>query len=203
MTESEWLCCTDPKPMLEFLKGKASDRKLRLFCCACCKRIWHLLTDVRSRSVVNAMERYADGLVKDAVLSRSHSVAQAAYDNYLDRFVHRLVLHITEPKAEDAAWKCAYHRGPQEWYKVERVLLLHDIFGNPFQPITPDPSWLTPNVTALAQSIYDNRSFDRLPALTDALEEAGCTNADILSHSRWPGPHVRGCWALDFVLGKE
>ena len=67
----------------------------------------------------------------------------------------------------------------------------------------PDPRWRTSNVTALAQAIYDDRAFDRLPILADALEDAGCTDADILNHCRQPGEHVRGCWVVDLVLGKE
>jgi hypothetical protein len=58
-------------------------------------------------------------------------------------------------------------------------------------------------VVRLAQGIYEDRAFDRLPVLADALEEAGCDNAEILSHCRGPGPHVRGCWAVDLSLGKE
>jgi len=202
MTEVEWLACTDPTPMLNFLRGKASDRKLRLFAVACCRRISHLLTDVRSRFVVNVMERYADGVVNDAVLIRSHSVAQAAYKDYLDKFVYRFVLHVTEPRAEDAAWKCAHHRGPQEWHKIERVLLLRDIFDNPFCPVTINASWLTPTVKSLAQKIYDDRTFDQMPLLADELEKAGCDNTEILGHCRGSGLHVRGCWALDLVMGK-
>src|SRR5262249_28372930 len=81
--------------------------------------------------------------------------------------------------------------------------LLHDIFRNPFRPVTLNPAWRTSNVTALAQSIYDDRAFDRLPILADALEDAGCDNADILNHCRQPGEHVRECWVMDLVLGKE
>jgi hypothetical protein len=82
--------------------------------------------------------------------------------------------------------------------------ILRDVFGNVFRPVTLNPTWLTSNVLTLAQEIYDNRSFDRLPSLADVLEEApGCDNPEILAHCRGPGPHVRGCWALDLVLGKE
>jgi len=89
----------------------------------------------------------------------------------------------------------------QDWKQV--VDFLRDIFGNPFLPVVFDPSWLTPTVVALANSIYVDRAFDRMPILADALEEAGCDNADILLHCRGDGPHVRGCWVVDAVLGKE
>jgi len=65
------------------------------------------------------------------------------------------------------------------------------------------PAWLTSTVTSLAQSIYQERAFDRLPILADALEDSGCTNPDILNHCRQPGEHVRGCWVVDLLLGKE
>jgi hypothetical protein len=81
--------------------------------------------------------------------------------------------------------------------------LLQDIFGNPFRPVTADPEWLTATAVALAQTIYAERAFDRLPILADALEDAGCDNADILAHCRGDGPHVRGCWVVDLILGKE
>jgi hypothetical protein len=58
------------------------------------------------------------------------------------------------------------------------------------------PSWLSWNdgtVVKMAQAIYDDRAFDRLPILADALEDAGCSDADILAHCRSEGPHVRGC----------
>jgi len=88
----------------------------------------------------------------------------------------------------------------------ERMLqaaLLRDVFGNPFRPVTFDTAWRTATVTNLAQAIYHERAFDRLPILADALEDAGCTNADVLRHCRQPGEHVRGCWVVDLVLGKS
>jgi hypothetical protein len=88
--------------------------------------------------------------------------------------------------------------------------LIREIFGNPFRPAAIAPAWQTPTILALAQAAYDNRTLPaggldpaRLAVLADALEEAGCDNADILSHLRSPGPHVRGCHALDLLLGKE
>jgi hypothetical protein len=84
---------------------------------------------------------------------------------------------------------------------------LRDIFGlRPFRPIAINPAWLAWNdgtIPKLAQGIYDERAFDRLPILADALEEAGCTDTDILAHCRQPGEHVRGCWVVDLILGKE
>jgi hypothetical protein len=96
---------------------------------------------------------------------------------------------------------------------VECVLpqchLLWDMF-NPFRPATVSPAWQTSQVVALAQTAYDERELPagtldvaRLAVLADALEDAGCTAADILGHLRGPGPHVRGCWAVDLVLGKS
>jgi hypothetical protein len=80
---------------------------------------------------------------------------------------------------------------------------LRDIFANPFRPRQSTvASWQAPTVVALARSIYDDRRFTDLPILADALEEAGCTNADILGHLRGPGQHVRGCWAVDLILQK-
>jgi hypothetical protein len=84
-----------------------------------------------------------------------------------------------------------------------QAAIFRDIFGNPFRPVTLNPAWRTSNVPALAQSIYHQRAFDRLPILADALEDAGCDNADILNHCRQPGEHVRGCWVVDFLIGKE
>ena len=81
--------------------------------------------------------------------------------------------------------------------------LLRDIFGNPFCPIAPASSWLTTDVLALARGIYEERAFDRMPILADALQDAGCDNDTVLAHCRDTSPtHVRGCWVVDLVLQK-
>ncbi len=86
-------------------------------------------------------------------------------------------------------------------HQVARGLILCTL-GNPFRPVTLEPAWLTSTVRSLAEGIYAERAFDRMPILADALEEAGCDNADLLAHCRGDGPHVRGCWVVDLVLGK-
>jgi hypothetical protein len=87
-----------------------------------------------------------------------------------------------------------------------QTFLLRDVFGPlPFRAVTLDPSWRawdSGTVFRIAAGVYEDRAFDNLPILADALEDAGCCNAEILAHLRSPGPHVRGCWALDLILGK-
>src|SRR5205085_2727130 len=81
--------------------------------------------------------------------------------------------------------------------------LLRDLFGNPFRSAALAPAWLAPRVLALAQTIYDDGAFDRLPVLAGALEEAGCHDDHILGHCLGPGPHARGCWLIDLILGMQ
>jgi hypothetical protein len=81
--------------------------------------------------------------------------------------------------------------------------LVRDLYGNPFRPNAFDPRWRTSDAVALAQAIYDERAFERLPILADALMDAGCEDEQVIAHCRSEGPHVRGCWVVDLVLGKE
>jgi hypothetical protein len=82
---------------------------------------------------------------------------------------------------------------------------LRCVFGNPYRPLAVDAAWLAregSTAARLAQAIYDDRAFDRLPILADALEEANCTDRAMLDHCRGPGPHARGCHVLDALIGK-
>jgi hypothetical protein len=81
--------------------------------------------------------------------------------------------------------------------------VLRDIYGNPFKPVAFDPSWRTSSVLSLACMMYDTNDFTAALVLADALQDGGCESEDILSHLRGPGPHVRGCWVTDLVLGRE
>ncbi|MBY0456749.1 MAG: hypothetical protein K2V38_05395 [Gemmataceae bacterium] len=85
----------------------------------------------------------------------------------------------------------------------ELVQLLRDIFGNPFRPVAFSPEWRAETAVLLARQMYESRDFGAMPILADALQDAGCDDEGILAHCRGEGPHVRGCWVVDLVLGKE
>ena len=111
----------------------------------------------------------------------------------------------------ETAWLLARDSGPYDTrkapsHKAERrwhAGLVREIFGNPFRPVTIDSAWRTADVVALARGIYDERAFERLPILADALQDTGCDNEDILDHCRGTLPHTRGCWVVDLILGKS
>jgi hypothetical protein len=202
MTEQEWLACTDPMPMLELLRGKVSDRKMRLFAVTCLKKLWALLSDERSRRAVEVVGAYVEGRATDDDMWRVRDEAFEAVRDDIFCSLRFMAADITLlsglAKIADACLQDL-----RKYPASDAPAVLLEVFGNPFRPVTVNPAWRTLNVTALAQSIYDNRTFDRLPILADALEDAGCDNADILNHCRQPGEHVRGCWVVDLVLGKE
>jgi hypothetical protein len=241
MTEAEWERATDPQAMLTWLRdqGQLSERKARLFGLAVAQPLAPLLTDPRSRRILELMERVAEAIpgrdpshpslawhaavetvgaaVRSATalssLNASMWAACAAYcpGLYAGPGVDGVVPGFTQ--ALDAAELAACEHEAEEGAGTDPaagdvatagyVRLLHDLFGNPFRPVAFDPAWRTPTAVAIAQVAYDARDFAALPVLADALEEAGCDNAELLAHLRGPGPHARGCWAADLVLEKS
>jgi hypothetical protein len=211
MTEQEWWQAADPNPMLHLLWGKASDRKFRLFSVACCRRIWHLFTDERSKKAVEVVERFADGVTDEAALKEAREAAWTARDIYPSRAARAAVAAASNSR--QTAWAAGravkVHGGEQKWAAEmqAQASLIRDLLGPlPFRPITINPAWLTCHgglLVSMAQRMYDSRDFSDMPVLADALEEAGCTNPDILGHCRSGGEHVRGCWVIDSLLGKS
>jgi len=207
----------NPYAMLEFVCERITDRQSRLFACACCRQIWKFLDEEWMREAVVTMELFADGKVSEDVfeetatqaLTKTRQFSDATeryYPGYGNAFSSVYLTTRLDPCAVRMAYDRAAQLYPGPIGEIEYgpyVILLRDIFGNPFRPVTLNPAWLTPKVTTLAQRIYNDRAFDRMPELADALQEAGCDNQDVLSHCRGPGPHVKGCWVVDLVLGKE
>jgi hypothetical protein len=261
MTEKQWLACTDPDKMLAFLKGKASDRKLRLFAVACVRRVGHLLIERRSLEAVDLAEQFAEGrsvktdltnkrkqlndgvkgggtarfvtVARKSALSagwkepKAGAVAQAwswawsASRELLRVDTAQAALETAVPAAIAAAWDVLMSLQEIKMLKAAKAAerkvqatLLRDIIGPlPFREVRMGPVWLTWNgstVEHLAEEVYEGRELPvgtldatRLAVLADALEEAGCADQNVLDHLRGPGPHARGCWAVDLVLGKS
>ena len=234
MDEGQWAEGSNLDRMIDQLtrfgraKGKSGHRRMRLYACACCRRIWHLLSDQRSRDAVLVSERFGEGLASVEELIAAREAAQAAS---LDQ------ASAPSPfdwRSQQAAWRrrlaadAAHSSALPDHVNAARLAgeaakragwmerlhfqceYLRDVFGSPFRSVAVDPSWRTPAVLALAQAAYENRTFpagtlepDRLAVLADALEEAGCDNSELLGHLRGPGPHVRGCHVVDLLLAKE
>jgi hypothetical protein len=210
MTEMEWSGCADPRPMLAFLRGRASERDLRLFACACTRRVWgptwSLGRNEPDRATVEEVERLAEGSADSAGLATVRGRASlevellACEEGFGAAWWATEELPMAMPRWQD-------EMAPQ-------ADLLRDIFGNPFRPalpLSPDVlAWNGGTVSCLAESIYEKRwmlegTLDsaRLALLADALLDAGCENEQLLAHLRTQRPHVRGCWVLDLILGKE
>jgi hypothetical protein len=179
MTEAKWLTSSDPEAMRQFICSRATERQGLLYMVAWC-RCSPRTSSPDFRTALNVAERYVDGLAPDETfrhVGRSATLAK------------------TVPILMGPKFKANHPRFAK---------ILRDVIGNPFRSVKADPAWFTPTVVALAESAYDERAFDRLPILADALQDAGCDRDDLLSHLRDPdATHVRGCWALDLVLGKE
>jgi hypothetical protein len=216
MTEAEWLTCTDPEPMLDFL-GKANERKLRLFACAYFRKVWSTWNSSETQEAWNAIdvaERYADGLASDEQLQVAHGMAlvgsgwddlglhfmyvyagAATSANVCKALAHATESHYAALTAPQAPPIIAADR-------MERCKLLRDIFSNPFRSIALESAWLSSTVRSLAQKIYEERAFNRMAELAGALKKSWCDEELILSHCWQPGEHVLGCWVVDLVLAK-
>jgi hypothetical protein len=234
MTEAEWLACEYPDPMLEFLRGRVSERKFRLFSVACCRRTWSFQNAVLSCKAGAISDAHADGLATEpmagsvegdarewrggvhrnggaaVVLTGEEAVevwAAVARPETVAMTVALMVAEEARAAGTDpgtiAAMDEAANYGVVRREEQCQTALLREIIGDPFRPVTLDPSWITSTVTTLASQMYESRDFGAMPILADALQDAGCDNEDFLDHCRGSGPHVRGCWVVDLVLGSE
>jgi hypothetical protein len=214
--------------------GRASERKLRLFAVACCERVAHSLVDRRSREAVDVAERFANGLASRQQLTEAYAAAWAALGTEAVTLgakvsAARAAGRTVQPDAVEAAFYTAHEASwvaanlleeERESFTQEEERraqaeegrcqcgLLRCIFGTPLRPQPRvDPQWRAWNgstVVRLARAIDDERAFDRMPTLADALEEAGGDDNDLLAHRRQQEVvHARGCWVVDSLLQKE
>lgn len=221
MTEVEWTTSNKARKMLQSIMNNPiiSNRKLRLFACACVRSVWDLLENEKSRYAVQMSEKFADGLISSEELEKARHEAQQ-----LCSYVTANALKTDAEKANVVAW-IAYFCTRQTWGsayqaalieawnpgKSVQANLLRDIMGNPLHPTEINSKYITPTVTSLAISAYNKRDTQtghldrsRLSILADALEDQGDNILyPLICHLRNPEKHVRGCWALDTVLRKK
>jgi hypothetical protein len=217
MTEAEWEGCTDPMLMRDFLRGRDSERKVRLFACACARDLLAFNPDACPHE-----HRGGKGALESAIL-RAEDAADGQGPPLPPYSI--ATIWVEHPSAKRAGYVVfgadpdigLLLRDPADAVKdflVDPGLWLRDIFGPlSFRQVRIDPAWLAWNggaVAKLAEAAYAERSLPqgtldagRLAVLADALEEAGCCEPEILGHCRQQGrQHVRGCWVVDLLLGK-
>jgi hypothetical protein len=167
---------------------------------------------------IDAADAASDELVSE---EERVEAATSAFEAYLDAEARRAARTIDgQPPVGERAVRLTFELTAWESYggslvanrtvklvaehasNLPVVALIRDIFGNPFRPVTFSPDWRTGTVVSLARQMYEGREFSAMPILADALQDAGCDNADVLDHCRGSGPHIRGCWVVDLVLGK-
>jgi hypothetical protein len=226
MNQRQWLKSDNPAAMLNFLRDRADERKARLFVCGCARALWEDLSP-QSRRMLQVAEEFADD--PDPAVRRRmlDAGAEASYEPFEDdegpapSFVPASLTRTDQARifmgnrlARLAAYARIWNAVPEMFVDAFNnrfpttgwVDEVRCVFGNPFRPARADPAWPAWNggtVRRLAESVYAGRAFDRLPVLADALEDAGCADADLLGHLRGPGPHARGCWAVDLLLDDE
>jgi hypothetical protein len=217
VTEADWLACDNPNFAVAVVRAKnPSRRKARLAAAAGLRHFWPELSAVQRRAV-EAAERYADGesfyheMQATTVRIASGQVGTLAWA--VARVTHRVAAEALWPATcvflpvVDSSPVYTNPPFPDGRAFAERSRPMLDIFrcvyGNPFRPTAVAPGWRTTAVLGLARAVYDGRAFDRLPILADALEDAGCDHPAMLAHCRDGGPHVRGCWVIDGILGRK
>jgi hypothetical protein len=200
MTEAEWLNRDDPYPrQLAVIHGFASVRKLQLISAAYVRGAQMRPEHGEAKRCDDVIEAVADQLRPWEELAPELAARPGHWG-----FTHVLAVP-QEPAtvAKGLRHLVAMYRSDAALTTRDLIRLLHEVVGNPFRPATFDPAWRTSTVMSLASQMYDLRDFGVMPILADALQDAGCASEDVLNHCRGEGPHVRGCWVVDLVLGKE
>jgi hypothetical protein len=202
--------------MLEFVRGRVSDRKLRLFAAACCRSVQTHLWTAASGPAIDLAEQVADGLATVAELTAPRGAIHDGLELYPGEPVYDPAYYAcgTDPPG-DAEW-CAFYAANVSTRPIDihadalleatRAAELSRQCGFlrdcvPVHSTAVDPSWRTEAVVALSRGMYETRDFALMPVWADALEDAGCADPDVLAHCRDGGPHVRGCWVIDVLLG--
>ena len=214
MRESDWLKSDNAVEMLASMPEQPSDRKLRLFACACCRHFENLLEEGPFTQAVETAEMFADGESSKAALKRARQGVREVRHEMSSDSTEARTIWVALWLAEMTASENAFGGVADEIQRLVTEGLLQPneqppsashlrrIIGNPFHAAAIDADWKSSEVVTLAQSIYDERAFDQMPQLGKALKKAGCSDNDVLKHCRSKSPHVRGCWVVDQLIGR-
>jgi hypothetical protein len=210
MTEAEWLACEDEEPFRLLLSIPTGDRvcarTVPLFCAAYARASVRFLPEV-PRALSGSMFcddlPAAGGAEAGEPLPWCHMSEAGLCLLLRASQTFEAVMYWRQGWAAEAGLAGAAWEGEETFRRRTAAALRRDIFGNPFRPVAFAPQWRTNTVLALALQMYDSRDFSAMPILADALQDAGCDSEDALDHCRGGGPHVRGCWVVDLVLGQE
>jgi hypothetical protein len=225
MTEVEWLACEDPLPMIRGLSHSVwGERRGRLFAVACCRLLRALPDRYPLAAVIEAAERFADKRADDNELAAASRIANDAVEWEARHDMSSWQYSAAEVVAAAVRYPTEEYRAIDElfaWARTDQgttpdlrtgedrsgptlANLVREFVGNPFRPVVFAPEWGTRTVVTLATQVYESRDFGAMPILADALQDAGCDSDDLLNHCRdEKQPHVRGCWVVDLVLGKQ
>ena len=213
VAEDEWLTSDDPRTLHRCTFGRASGRKYRLLCVASCRCLEAALDETYWR-LLDRCEQAADA----SLSADDEKQLEADAWQYIETFSGRAdwpaaryaasAIYDTSYRSYDDAFDSIVSAGEDAHITLPALprlcAILREVFGNPFRPVTFESAWRTSDVMLLARGIYEEKAFDRMPILADALQDAGCDSDALLNHLRdVNATHVRGCWALDLVLGKE
>jgi len=211
MLEPEWDACSELGELSDFLRGKATPRKLRLFACACVRRFRHLLSR-RSLRAVEVAERFADGLEP---LEALRYVAAAAgelvppHPRLPQDFAAMAAWQLARPvglTSPTTFLSCAMRAANSPEANALILGSARRVFGVPSRPVAIAPGWRrwgNGQVISIAERIYQAQDFSGMPVLAEMLEKAGCQDEVILTHCRSCPDHVRGCFVVDAILGKS
>ena len=213
MTDDEWLTCLDPDLLLDAARvaKRLNARKSRLYGCACFRLVWDQIATPDVRVAVEKSEQRADRLISDQELER-YRYPLGDKNNVVDHWLSLAIqsLAMTNSNPSYVAWSVRSSTENDIYRHARRGLpcrwqadLVREVVGNPYRAVTFESRWRTSDVLGLARAIYEDLAFDRMPILADALMDAGCADEQVLAHCRGDGPHVRGCWVVDLVLGKS
>jgi hypothetical protein len=212
IAEGQWATEGNPEVLFTVLGHAVSDRKLRLFAVACYRRFWHALSEA-GRRLIEVAERLAEGAAGGvrglAAFDGGGDVARALLSpdaRGAATWASDDTLEALERSCTAKKFALALSRALCLKEQAAQADLLRDVAGNIFRPPSPVPpavlAWNEGTVRRIAAGIYEERAFDRLPILADALLDAGCDDERLIGHCHAERPHARGCWAVDLILGK-